>query len=99
MASTKYITTFKNFSYISYREILRECVITSIISKALYKVAIAGGGIVKKKLDRDAKNCRRVNEELLFKILWANRKSEIGIKFNFRDIRSIEFFKKTSSTN
>lgn len=73
---------------------LKECAITSIISKVLYRIAIEGGGIIEKKFNRQTQSCRTVNEEVLFKILRANGKSEIGIKFNFQDIRSIDQFKK-----
>ena len=60
----------------------------------LYKVTIQGGAIVKRRFDKETQNCRRVNEEVLFKILRANSKSEIGSKFNFQDINSVESFKK-----
>lgn len=60
----------------------------------LYKIAIEGGAIVKKKFDRETRNCRVANSEVLFKILRANSESEIGTKFNFGDIKSIEGFKK-----
>jgi len=77
------VTSFYIFSYIRYIQILRKCVITSFISKALYKIAIEGGGLVKKKFDKETRNCKKVNEEVLLKILRENCKSEIGIKFNF----------------
>lgn len=73
---------------------LGECIITSIISKTLYKIAIEGGGIVEKKFNRDTQNCRAVNEEVLYKILKANYNSEIGIKLKFKDIKSREDLKK-----
>lgn len=60
----------------------------------LYRIAIKGGGIVEKKFNRQTKNCRIAEEEVLFKILRTNSKSEIGIKFNFQGIKSIEQFKK-----
>ena len=63
----------------------------------LYKIAIQGGGIVKKKFNRETQNCKIVNEEVLYKILKLNCKSEIGIKFKFKDIKSIECFKKQVS--
>jgi len=53
-----------------------------------------GGAVVEKKFNSETQNCRKVNEQVLFKILKANDKSEIGIKFNFQDIKSIEDFKK-----
>ncbi|MBE6058978.1 MAG: GH3 auxin-responsive promoter family protein, partial [Clostridium sulfidigenes] len=88
------VTAFYIFSYIRYIQILRKCVITSFISNALYKIAIEGGGLVKKKFDKETRNCKKVNEEVLLKILRENCKSEIGIKFNFRDINSIDVFKE-----
>ncbi|MBM7871665.1 hypothetical protein JOC70_003175 [Clostridium pascui] len=60
----------------------------------LYKIAIEGGAIVKRKFDRETQNCRVVNSQVLFKILRGNSKSEIGTKLNFGDIKSIEDFKK-----
>ncbi|WP_406542633.1 GH3 auxin-responsive promoter family protein [Clostridium ljungdahlii] len=50
--------------------------------------------MVKKRFNRQTQNCRKVNEKVLFKILKSNAKSEIGIKFNFKDIKSIDDFKK-----
>lgn len=88
------VTAFYIFSYIRYIQILRKCVITSFISKALYKIAIEGGRLVKKKFDKETSNCKKVNEEVLFKILRENCKSEIGIKFNFRNINSIDDYKE-----
>ncbi|WP_204599939.1 GH3 family domain-containing protein [Clostridium pascui] len=64
------------------------------MSKVLYKIAIEGGAIVKRKFDRETQNCRVVNSQVLFKILRGNSKSEIGTKLNFGDIKSIEDFKK-----
>nr|WP_041705095.1 MULTISPECIES: GH3 auxin-responsive promoter family protein [Clostridium] len=64
------------------------------MSKVLYRISIEGGGIVKKRFNRQTQNCRKVNEKVLFKILKSNAKSEIGIKFNFKDIKSIDDFKK-----
>jgi hypothetical protein len=72
----------------------RKCIITSITSKILYRIAIEGGGVVKRNFDRETQNSREVNEKVLFKILKLNCKSEIGIKFNFKDIKSIDSFKK-----
>lgn len=66
----------------------------SIISKALYKIAIEGGAIVEKKFNRETHKCRIENEKTLFRILRLNCNSEIGIKFNFKDIKSVEGFKK-----
>lgn len=64
------------------------------MSKLLYKIIIEGGGIVQKSFNRETKNCKAVNEEVLFKILKENSKCEIGSKFNFAGIRSVEDFKK-----
>ena len=54
---------------------------------------IRGGGVVQKKFNKETKNCGKVNEEVLFKILKANSKSEIGVKFTFKDIKSVEAYK------
>jgi hypothetical protein len=45
---------------------IRECVITSIISKALYKISIKGGGIVKKKFGfQDIKSVENFKKKVL----------------------------------
>jgi len=66
----------------------------SIISKLLYKINIEGGAVVKKRFDKKTRKCKEVNGDTLFKILKANCKSEIGIKYNFQEIKSIEQFKR-----
>ncbi|AAK81341.1 MULTISPECIES: GH3 auxin-responsive promoter family protein [Clostridium] len=63
------------------------------MSKVIYKISIDLGGIVKRNFEKETKNCGKVNEEVLFKILKSNDKSEIGIKFKFKDIKSIRQFK------
>ncbi|GKU28578.1 GH3 auxin-responsive promoter family protein [Clostridium folliculivorans] len=65
----------------------------SIISTTLYKITIEGGSVLKRKFDKDTKACKAVNEKVLFKILRKNHKSEIGTKFKFKEIKSIEDFK------
>ncbi|AKA68863.1 GH3 auxin-responsive promoter family protein [Clostridium scatologenes] len=72
---------------------IREGIITSIISKILYKISIEGGGAVKRNFDKETKNSREVNEKVLFKILKLNCKSEIGIRLEFKNIKSIDRFK------
>jgi hypothetical protein len=62
-----------------------------------YRISISGGTIVEKKFNKVTKNCGRVNEQVLYKILNENSKSEIGIKFNFKNIKSIGQFKKQVS--
>lgn len=59
----------------------------------LYKINIEGGTLVKRGFDKKTRECKEVNKDTLFKILKANCKSEIGIKYNFGDIKSIEQFK------
>ncbi|PJI07289.1 MULTISPECIES: GH3 auxin-responsive promoter family protein [Clostridium] len=66
----------------------------SVISKLLYKISINAGGIVKVRFKRETKRCREVNEKVLFNILRANCNSEIGMKFDFNSIKSIEQFKR-----
>lgn len=55
---------------------------------------IQGGGIVEKKFNSNTENYSKVNNELLFKILKNNTKSEFGVKCNFKEIKSIKEFKK-----
>jgi GH3 auxin-responsive promoter len=66
---------------------------TSIISKFLYVAVIQGGGIVKSKFDKYTKNPRKVNEGVLLRIINANNKTEIGNKYNFKNIKSMQSFK------
>lgn len=63
-------------------------------SKFLYIVIIQAGGIVKNKFDNYTKSPRKVNEEILLKIIHSNINTEIGKKYNFKNINSIEAFKK-----
>lgn len=60
----------------------------------LYKINIEGGTLVKRGFDKKTRKCKEVNKDTLFKILKANCKSEVGIKYNFAAIKSIEQFKK-----
>ncbi|MNO91334.1 GH3 auxin-responsive promoter [compost metagenome] len=59
----------------------------------IYKMMLQGGGIVEKKFNSSTENYSKVNNELLFKILKNNSKSEFGIKYNFKSIKSIKVFK------
>ena len=61
--------------------------------KFLYIAAIQGGGIVKSKFDNYTKNPRKVNEGVLLKIINSNIKTEIGGKYKFKKINSIQTFK------
>ncbi|GKX67349.1 GH3 auxin-responsive promoter family protein [Inconstantimicrobium mannanitabidum] len=72
---------------------LKESLITSIVSKMLYKVSIDGGALVKRKFNKSTENCRKVNEEVLYKILKKNSRSEFGKKFNFQNISSVQDYK------
>lgn len=65
----------------------------SIISKALYRTMISCGGIVEKNFNKQTKNFKKVNNDLLFDILKKNSSSEIGEKYKFKNILSIEDFK------
>ena len=62
----------------------------SILSKLLYCSIITTGGIVENKFNRETKNAENVNKEILLKILKRNAKSEIGIKYDFQNVKSIE---------
>lgn len=65
----------------------------SIISKVLYRTMITCGGIVEKNFNKQTKIFKKVNNDLLFDILKKNASSEIGEKFKFNNILSIEDFK------
>lgn len=65
----------------------------SIISNLLYRTIIGCGGVVEKKFNKETKSFKKVNNELLLNILSKNVSSEIGKKFKFRNILSVEDFK------
>lgn len=65
----------------------------SVISKVLYRTMISCGGIVEKNFNKQTKNFKKVNNDLLFDILKKNASSEIGEKYKFKNILSIEDFK------
>lgn len=48
-----------------------------------------------RSFQNDVKNAEEVNREVLMKILDMNKESEYGQKYNFKDIRGIEDFRKT----
>ena len=75
-------------------KIYRKCVKTSIISKALYCTMILAGGSVEKIFNKYTANSKKVNSEVLFKILNRSKNCEYGKKYNFNDIKSIEEFKQ-----
>ncbi len=66
----------------------------SIISKVLYRTIIGCGGIVERNFNKETKNFKKVNNDLLFDILSKNTRSEIGDKFEFKNILSVSDFKK-----
>ena len=75
-------------------KIYRKCVKTSIISKALYCTMILAGGSVEKIFNKYTANSKKVNSEVLFKILNRSKNCEYGKEYNFNDIKSIEEFKQ-----
>lgn len=66
----------------------------SIISKVLYRTIIGCGGVVERNFNKETKNFKKVNNDLLFDILSKNARSEIGDKFEFKNILSVSDFKK-----
>ncbi|MBD7910800.1 GH3 auxin-responsive promoter family protein [Clostridium cibarium] len=66
----------------------------SMISKMLYRTTIFAGGLLEKSFNKKTKDPLRVNEHVLKKILKMNAKSEIGLKYDFDHINSVEHFKK-----
>ena len=66
---------------------------TGIISKVLYKTIISAGAIVDNKLERDTKHALNVNEKVLKNILKRNEESEIGKKYDFKNIKTIDDYK------
>ena len=66
----------------------------SIVSKLLYHTLILSGVFIENKFDKYTQNSEKVNEEVLLKILKNNYQSEIGKKYRFDTIESIEDYKK-----
>lgn len=64
----------------------------SIVSKSLYRSMIGVGYIFEKKFINITKKGKEYNESVLFKILKKNENSEIGKKYKFKDIKSLEDF-------
>lgn len=65
----------------------------SIISKLIYGISITAGGIVESKFNKITKNSREENKKTLLKILHHNKDTEIGKRYNFEKINSINDFK------
>ncbi|WP_426348526.1 GH3 auxin-responsive promoter family protein [Alloiococcus sp. CFN-8] len=68
--------------------------ITSLISKTLYLSLIKFGAIEEAAFERKLKNFNRNNIDTLQKIIERNKSSEYGLKHNFKNIKSIEEYKK-----
>ena len=66
----------------------------SIISKLLYRTIIGCGGIVENKFNKETKNFKKVNEDVLFNILNKNMSTLIGERFKFKNILSVSDFKE-----
>lgn len=67
----------------------------SIINKLMYKSLLTAGIFVEKSFIKQTKNPLEVNSKILFKTLKDNMYTEIGKKYNFKNINSIKDFKKT----
>ena len=65
----------------------------SIISKLIYGISVTAGGIVETRLNRITKDSIKENEKVLLKILKRNKDTEIGKKYDFNTIKSINDFK------
>ena len=55
---------------------------------------ILAGGSVEKIFNKYTANSKKVNSEVLFKILNRSKNCSMGKKYNFNDIKSIEEFKQ-----
>ncbi len=60
----------------------------------LYRELSQQGNAARQKLNYISKSAGKVNEDLLYKILQDNAKTEYGKKYNFTNISDIESFKK-----
>ena len=66
-------------------ELLRAVAVKALVLKGRYDIGC---------MMRNAKHAKEVNEKLLRQILRVNRNSEYGKKYGFKDIHSVEEFKK-----
>lgn len=81
-------------------KIYRKCLKTSIISKAVYCSMIMAGGVLEKYFNQYTLNSKKVNKQVLFKILNRNKKCKYGKEYNFTSIKSIDEYKdKVPITN
>ena len=72
----------------------------SVFSKIIYKGIIITGKIIENKFNTDTKNFINVNKGVLGKILKKNAETEIGKKYRFKHISSVEeYIKKVPLTD
>ncbi|SFU87903.1 GH3 auxin-responsive promoter [Clostridium sp. DSM 8431] len=64
----------------------------TIINKLMYKTLLSLGFFVEKNFTKQTKNPLATNANILFKILNKNKNTEIGQKYNFKKIKSIDDF-------
>ena len=88
------IAHFDKFHIIFMGNNHRMCRNMSIISNVLYRTIIGCGGIVEKKFNKETQNFKKVNDDVLFDILNKNSSSEIGKRFKFSSITSVNDFKE-----
>ena len=65
-----------------------------LITNIVIWVMIKKGYFSLYKMSRNAKDARKKNDKLLFKILNANKTSEYGRKYHFSEIKSIDDFRQ-----
>lgn len=65
----------------------------TILNKMIYKTLIISGKIVEHTFDKSTKNSYKINYDTLFNILSLNSSTEYGLKYDFKNINSIEEFK------
>lgn len=66
----------------------------SFISKGIYKSMLGAGVIVKNGFNKDTGDAGKANEKVLYKILKKSKNSYFGNKHGFKNIHSIEDYKK-----
>ena len=66
----------------------------NLLTKIIVKMMIIKGHFDVKSMHKNTHNARKKNEKLLFKILKTNEDCELGRKYNFKDIKTIEEFRK-----
>ena len=68
--------------------------IRDVLTQIIVKAMIIKGYSDVKDMHRNTIDARKKNDRLLFKILKTNEDCELGKKYNFKDIKTIEDYRR-----